>query len=56
MIFRQRSCGEVPADSLSDMLTWVVEQLNFGQFVVERDANVTACLSRSGKRPRSLSL
>jgi hypothetical protein len=36
-IFRKRSCGELPADSLNDVLTWVVEQLNFGHFVVERD-------------------
>jgi len=37
-IFRKRSSGELPADPLSDVLTWVVEQLNFGHFVVERDA------------------
>ena len=36
-IFRKRSCGELPADSLNDVLTWVLEQLNFGHFVVERD-------------------
>jgi hypothetical protein len=37
-IYRRRSCGELPNDSLSDVLAWILEQLNFGHFSVERDA------------------
>lgn len=37
-IFQNRSCGELPNDSLPDVLVWILEQLNFGHFSVESDA------------------
>ena len=36
-IFGTRSCGTPPDTPIANMLGWIVEQLHFGHFVVERD-------------------
>lgn len=38
-IFGQRSCGELPGTPVHGVLRWVLEQLNFGHFLVERDGS-----------------
>src|ERR1700686_1478836 len=36
--YRGRSAGELPETPLHNLLKWIVEQLNFGNFEIERDS------------------
>src|ERR1700683_660677 len=38
-VFIQRSAGNLPQDHLHVVLTWLLEQLNFGNFETQRDSD-----------------